>query len=233
MKPTTIFVSSIVAVFLGAVGVQFVPGATRADASGTAAAAPAATQPRQAATQPDATRVAAVLPATGPVAAPPAGEGPDVARPLETRPAVPAPRLSQVAPAPAPAPAPAAAPVQSAAPPAVALAGEFRNADAGHKGSGRVEIVKTEKGYEVRLAPGFATTRGPDLELWLVYHGDPRKQSDVTKSKYVSLGRLKSFTGEQTYAVPAGVDPTAFKSVVVWCEDFSVLFASAPLKAAR
>jgi hypothetical protein len=40
---------------------------------------------------------------------------------------------------------------------------------------------------------------------------------------------LKADKGNQNYAVPAGSDVAAAKSVVIWCKQFSVLFATARL----
>jgi hypothetical protein len=46
---------------------------------------------------------------------------------------------------------------------------------------------------------------------------------------FVDLGRLRAFEGSQKYAVPAGVDPLRYPSVVIWCEQFSVLISPADL----
>jgi hypothetical protein len=47
----------------------------------------------------------------------------------------------------------------------------------------------------------------------------------------IELGRLKADTGNQNYPVPAGAldDPGTAASVVIWCKQFSHLFATAPL----
>lgn len=45
----------------------------------------------------------------------------------------------------------------------------------------------------------------------------------------VELGPLKADTGNQNYDVPVGVDPAGAGSVVIWCKQFAVLFATAPL----
>ena len=45
------------------------------------------------------------------------------------------------------------------------------------------------------------------------------------------LGALKASDGSFNYEVPAGADIGQFKSAVVWCRAFSVLFATAPLAA--
>ena len=46
---------------------------------------------------------------------------------------------------------------------------------------------------------------------------------------FVDLGRLRAFKGSQRYAIPAGLDLAKFQSVIVWCEQFSVLISPADL----
>jgi len=46
---------------------------------------------------------------------------------------------------------------------------------------------------------------------------------------FVDLGRLRAFKGSQRYAIPAGLDLVKFQSVIVWCEQFSVLISPADL----
>src|SRR5439155_974718 len=49
----------------------------------------------------------------------------------------------------------------------------------------------------------------------------------------IAPGRLKADRGNQNYPVPAGAldDPSRAASVVIWCKQFSHLFATAPLEA--
>jgi len=53
--------------------------------------------------------------------------------------------------------------------------------------------------------------------------------TNVERTMYVDLGRLKAFKGSQNYDVPAGVDIAKFGSVVIWCEQFGVLISPAQL----
>ena len=46
---------------------------------------------------------------------------------------------------------------------------------------------------------------------------------------FVDLGRLRAFKGSQRYAIPAGLDLSKFQSVIIWCEQFSVLISPADL----
>ncbi len=109
--------------------------------------------------------------------------------------------------------------------------GRFRDADAAHRGTGTARLVSLPGGrIEIQLTE-FEVTNGPDLELWLSDQPDPQSSSDVTSGQWVSLGLLKGNIGDQSYAVPPSVDLGAYSSVVVWCEQFGVLFSPAPLTA--
>jgi hypothetical protein len=46
-------------------------------------------------------------------------------------------------------------------------------------------------------------------------------------------GLRRAFKGSQRYAIPAGLDLAKFQSVIVWCEQFSVLISSADLAPNR
>jgi hypothetical protein len=113
----------------------------------------------------------------------------------------------------------------------VVAEGRFRDADAVHRGQGLARVVALASGgVEVQLSE-FSVTNGPDLELWLSDHPDPSTAADVTGGQWLSLGLLKGNIGDQRYSVPAGTDLSRYRSVVVWCEQFGVLFSPAPLGA--
>ena len=111
-------------------------------------------------------------------------------------------------------------------------AGSFRDADAAHRGSGMVELVALPSGALELQLTDFQVTNGPDLEVWLSAHPDPMSSSDVTGAAWLSLGQLKGNIGDQAYAVPIGTYMAGFQSVVIWCEQFGVLFSPAPLRPA-
>ena len=109
--------------------------------------------------------------------------------------------------------------------------GTFQAVSSRYSGGGTATIAETAAGETVvQLASNFSVTPGPDLEVWLVADPAPGTNNAVLASTYVSLGRLQSPTGAQTYSIPADVDVSAYGSVVIWCEDFSVLFTVASLQ---
>jgi hypothetical protein len=110
--------------------------------------------------------------------------------------------------------------------------GMFRDADGSHKGEGNVAVLQSGTGSGLIRFTDFNVTNGPDLEVWLVAAADPNSSGDVLSSEWVSLGTLKGNIGDQNYTVPDTVDLSAYGSVVIWCEQFSVLFSVASLTRA-
>ena len=82
----------------------------------------------------------------------------------------------------------------------------------------------------VRLEADFEVGPGPKYHVYLVPEADVVPDTDVEATMFVDLGRLKAFSGSQNYAVPAGVDPLAYQSVVIWCEQFNVLISPAAIR---
>lgn len=103
--------------------------------------------------------------------------------------------------------------------------GEFTGADSFHFGRGQAQIIETEAGRYVLRFQDFSVRNGPDLYVYL--SPDP----EGFTSKAISLGKLKATDGAFNYDVPAGADLSQIRSAVVWCRQFAVMFASAPLLA--
>ena len=96
--------------------------------------------------------------------------------------------------------------------------------------SGGVSLVRVENGaYELRLSDDFSTTPGPDLFIYLSASADPADGDAITGNDYVDAGKLASPTGGQKMPLPPNFDPEKFKSVAIWCKQFSILFGAAAL----
>jgi hypothetical protein len=108
--------------------------------------------------------------------------------------------------------------------------GNFRDADSFHKGSGQATIYMLENGERVLRLENFQVTNGPDLHVYLAGHPDPLTSSDFHSQDIIDLGQLKGNIGSQNYTIPAGVDLSAFNSIVIYCVPFSVVFSVAPLQ---
>ena len=111
----------------------------------------------------------------------------------------------------------------------VLATGSFAGADRVHQASGEVTLLKQPDGQVVLQFAGFEVTNGPDLKVWMISNGAPEDGGDVKSSEQLRLSPLKGNIGDQAYILPAGADVAAFKSVVIYCQQFGVLFGSAPL----
>lgn len=114
---------------------------------------------------------------------------------------------------------------------ALVAKGEFIHAnpsDPVHYGKGQVSVYEKT----VFLHKDFEVGPGPKFHVYLVPEENIRSSSDLGDAMYVDLGRLRAFKGSQKYAIPAGLNLADFKSVVIWCEKFSVLISPADLKPA-
>jgi hypothetical protein len=140
------------------------------------------------------------------------------------------PRPLSGSPAPSPTAAASAQPSSDPSPqsPAPGLLSErygtFSGADDFHFGKGTARLIETSAGSFTLRLERFAVRNGPDLHVYL----SPSPDGYATGA--IELGRLKADRGNQNYRVPAGADVASVRSVVIWCKQFSVLFATAPLR---
>ena len=94
-----------------------------------------------------------------------------------------------------------------------------------HYGKGGVTVYEDK----VFLEPGFEVGPGPKFHVYLVPKEKVRDSGDVKGTMFVDLGRLRSFKGSQKYPIPDGIGLKRYSSVVIWCEEFSVLISPADL----
>lgn len=106
--------------------------------------------------------------------------------------------------------------------------GSFVDGDAIHKGSGVATLYHTPEGAYLLRFDDFVTTNGPDVHVLLSPNATPA--SHDTLGEYLDLGEIKGNIGDQNYPLPADFDPTLYKSVVIHCLAFNVIFATATLE---
>jgi hypothetical protein len=95
-----------------------------------------------------------------------------------------------------------------------------------HYGKGAVTVYEGS----VHLESDFEVGPGPKFHVYLVPETPVTAERQVTQSMFIDLGRLRAFKGSQNYSIPAGVDLKRYPSVVIWCEQFSVLITAAALE---
>jgi hypothetical protein len=101
----------------------------------------------------------------------------------------------------------------------------------GHHVNGKATIYRLEGDQPLLRLEDFSATNGPDLFVVLSSSANP-DQDGVKKSTYLQLEALKGNIGNQNYKLPGDVDLNQYKSVVIWCRTFNVVFGYAPLQSA-
>jgi hypothetical protein len=96
-----------------------------------------------------------------------------------------------------------------------------------HWGKGSVSVRQDS----VFLGSDFEVGPGPKFHVYLVPKASIRTSGDLAGEMFVDLGRLRAFKGSQRYALPAGLNLAQYQSVIIWCEQFSVLISPADLGA--
>lgn len=85
--------------------------------------------------------------------------------------------------------------------------------------TGTAAIYQDGNGNRTLVLDNFSSSNGPDLRVYLA--------TTVQATSFVNLGFLKSTSGRQTYAIPAGTNVAEMRFALVWCQRFSVRFGSA------
>ena len=121
--------------------------------------------------------------------------------------------------------APTVAPTAAPTGPKVLSMGQLQRVDDLHRGTGPVSIIELDGKTYLRF-DNVAIQNGPDLHVYLArgiggaYDG----------SRDLYLGALKATNGSFNYELPAGTPLADYRSVVVWCRAFTVLFTWADLR---
>ena len=87
--------------------------------------------------------------------------------------------------------------------------------------SGIANIYLKGSKYQLELKD-FSVTNGPDLHVYLAQETDG--------IHFIELGKLKSTNGNEVYDIPGTPDFSTYKYVLIYCQQYSVLFGSSALK---
>jgi hypothetical protein len=89
-----------------------------------------------------------------------------------------------------------------------------------HTTSGCIKLY-SKNGTKNLVFEGFKTDSGPDLRVYL--------SKTTTNGDFVNIGTLKSTSGNFYYSFDNSINTIDYKYVLIWCEDYSVLFGNAQL----
>lgn len=94
---------------------------------------------------------------------------------------------------------------------------------------GEWTVVQENGQTIIRFSDEFKTKSGPDLKVFLSPQSIGAVNGKTATDGAVLLGVLKNKKGGQDYVVPEGVNLSNFGSVLVHCEQFSVLWGGGAL----
>ncbi len=113
--------------------------------------------------------------------------------------------------------------------PAVTVLGQgtFRTGE--HNTSGTARLLLLRDGRRLVRLERLDTSNGPAVRVWLSAAPAGAGDDTVRRSAHLDVGGLKANHGNQNYRVPDGAALSGYRSVVIWCRRFDVVFGSAPL----
>ena len=110
-----------------------------------------------------------------------------------------------------------------AAPAQVLTQGELRRLNAVDFGSGKV-VVADVNGTRYLRFQNVNIAGAPDVYVYL------SDRTDGQPGRFSNLGKLKATNGSFNYSIPANLDLTQAKSVVLYCRTFNVTITFAVLE---
>lgn len=100
--------------------------------------------------------------------------------------------------------------------------GNFMQGPYGNNVNGKAEIYEKNGTYTLVFDDKFTVSNGPDLYVYVSKEQQP--------SQFISLGKLKSVNGGQTYTFTSTVNFEEYKYAVVHCQQYNHLFSYALLQ---
>ena len=110
--------------------------------------------------------------------------------------------------------------------PSVLAMGAFIDIDPIHGAEGSATIYLLPDGERVLRFDDFRSKNGPDLHVYLSTEA-PTSTFAGLGADEIHLGALKGNVGSQNYAIPADLDLSQYRSVVIYCVPFRVVFSTA------
>ncbi len=119
-----------------------------------------------------------------------------------------------------------AMPPEMPAEPTVIAMGSFIDIDPIHGAVGTASIYELPDGERILRFEDFRSKNGPDLHVYLSTEAPTSTFAGLGENE-VHLGELKGNVGNQNYELPSEIDLGSYRSVVIYCRPFRVVFSTA------
>ncbi len=114
--------------------------------------------------------------------------------------------------------------------PAILARGSFIDIDPIHGAVGSATVYALPDGARLLRFEDFRSKNGPDLHVYLSTEAPTTTFAGLGADE-IHLGPLKGNVGNQNYAIPADLDLSRYKSAVIYCVPFRVVFSTAAFEA--
>ena len=94
-------------------------------------------------------------------------------------------------------------------------------------------MYRLPSGASLLRLDDFYVSPNTDLEVRLSPLAAPRSTDEFFNAPSVRVGPLDITAGSMNLQIPEGVDPSQFRSIVIWCERLHSAYAAAPLTPGR
>jgi hypothetical protein len=111
----------------------------------------------------------------------------------------------------------------------VAASGRFYSIE--RKSRGEAKLYRLTGGRLALRFENFKTSSNSDLFVWLSEAERPRTTKEVLRAPHREIALLKSTLGNQNYLLPPGVEESAVRSIVIWCEPVLIAYGAASLSS--
>jgi hypothetical protein len=110
---------------------------------------------------------------------------------------------------------------------AVIASGAFYNID--QFGQGTARIYRLADGSHALRLDNFYVTPNTDFEIRLSVLQHPTSTPEFVAAQFADVAPLPITAGSFNFTIPSSVDPTAYHSVVIWCERLTSAYSGATL----
>lgn len=112
----------------------------------------------------------------------------------------------------------------------VAASGTFTRIDPIRWANGEVTIFEDADGAKYLRFENFSVVNGPNLRVVLSASAEPQSIEDVRQNNQdIDLGALRGTFGSQNYEIPANLDLTPYRSVVIISDSLNLIYSVAPI----
>jgi len=113
-------------------------------------------------------------------------------------------------------------------PPQLLAEGQLTAVSETRPSKGQAQLFRLGTGEYLLRLEQFSVVKGPGLHVYLTGSSAPQTADSVLRD-FIDLGAIKAQQGEQNYLMPADIDLTDYRGVVVFSPFFREIYASAAL----